>query len=156
MKGKMKPENIRKQMMDSAGLSEVFTAQTPASKSTCDANAVEFLEEVSSANPKNVQGHFSENLIASDETPRQVGGDALLTKKSRSKSIALAIVLTLLFGPFGLIYVSWKRAAMTLLLFIIGVSLIPKNGFVVLLLWLVFPIMSLIAFGVGKRQSLTA
>ena len=138
--------------MDSAGLSEAPATQTSAAKSSSEAKAVELLAEATSTNPEGEQDHFAENLIASDETPRQEGSDALQTTKSRSKSIALAVVLAFLFGPFGLVYVSWKRAAVTLLLFIIGVSLIPNNGFVVLFLWLVVPISSLIAFGVGKRQ----
>ena len=70
----------------------------------------------------------------------------------REKSMVLALVLAFFFGPFGLFYVSWKRALLLLLLFIVGVSLIPKNGFVVLLLWLVVPILSILLLGVGKRQ----
>ena len=73
-------------------------------------------------------------------------------KAPREKSMLLALILAALFGPFGLLYVSWKRALLMLLLFILGVSLIPKNGFVVLLLWLVAPILSIILLGVGKRQ----
>lgn len=73
-------------------------------------------------------------------------------KPSRKKSMPLALVLAFFFGPFGLFYVSWKRALFMLLLFIVGVFLIPKNEFVVLLLWLVVPILSIIAGGVGRRQ----
>lgn len=69
-----------------------------------------------------------------------------------AKSMILALVLALLFGPIGVFYVSWKRALFMLLLFIVGVFLIPKNEFVVLLLWLVVPILSIIALGVGRRQ----
>ena len=79
----------------------------------------------------------------------------IIPKKSKPngpKSMLLAIVLAALFGPLGLFYVSWKRALAMLLFFILGVSLIPKNGFVVLLLWLVAPILSIILLGVGKRQ----
>lgn len=70
----------------------------------------------------------------------------------RRKSMPLAVVLAFIFGPFGLFYVSWKRALVMLLVFIVGVSLIPNNGFVTLLLWLVAPVASIFALGVGSRQ----
>ena len=73
-------------------------------------------------------------------------------KPHRKQSMLLAVALAFFFGPLGVFYVSWKRALLLLLLFIVGVSLIPKNGFVVLLLWLVVPILSIILLGVGKRQ----
>jgi hypothetical protein len=73
--------------------------------------------------------------------------------KPKTKSTIIALVLAFFFGPFGLFYVSWKRALVLLLVFIVGVFLAPKNGFVVLLLWLVAPILSIIALGVGNRQS---
>jgi hypothetical protein len=38
-----------------------------------------------------------------------------------------------------------------LLLFIVGITLIPDNGFVTLLLGLVAPALSIIALGVGSR-----
>lgn len=84
---------------------------------------------------------------ARDQAPK-----ALASKPAKSKSMLLAIVLAVLFGPFGLFYVSWKRALAMLLIFIIGVSLIPNNGFVTLLLWLVAPVVSIFALGVGSRQ----
>jgi hypothetical protein len=71
----------------------------------------------------------------------------------RAKSIVVAIVLAVIFGPFGLFYLSWKRALVMLFVFILGVSLIPNNGFVALLLWLVAPALSIIALGVGPRQT---
>lgn len=73
-------------------------------------------------------------------------------KQPRNKAMMIAVVLAFFFGPLGVFYVSWKRALLLLLLFIVGVALIPKNGFVVLLLWLVVPILSIIALGVGRRQ----
>jgi hypothetical protein len=73
-------------------------------------------------------------------------------KQSGSKSMAIAVVLAFLFGPLGVFYVSWKRALLLLLLFIVGVSLIPKNGFVVLLLWCFVPVLSIFASGVGERH----
>lgn len=74
------------------------------------------------------------------------------TRPTRVKSMPLAIVLAVLFGPFGLFYVSWKRALAMLLVFIVGVSMIPNNGFVTLLLWLVAPVVSIFALGIGPRQ----
>ncbi len=84
--------------------------------------------------------------------PQHQAPKAGAQKQAKSKSMLLAIVLAVFFGPFGLFYVSWKRALVMLLLFIVGVSLIPNNGFVTLLLWLVAPVVSIFALGVGSRQ----
>jgi hypothetical protein len=143
----MQPEEIRKQIMDSAWLSEA-----PAIMSSGDVNAVGLRAEATPVGSAGTHDRFAEDQISSHEIPRPEEGEAVQTKKSRPKSIPLALVLALLFGPFGLLYVSLGRAAVMLLVFIVGVSLIPKNGFVVLLLWLVAPILSIILFGVGKRQ----
>lgn len=148
----MSSDKIRQQIMDSAGLREAPATQTSATKNSSNAKAVESLAEVTSTSPEDHKVHFAENLIASDEAPRREGSDVPWMKKSRPKSMVLAVVLVLLFGPFGLFYVSWKRALLLLLLFIVGVSLIPKNRFVVLLLWLVVPILSILLLGVGQRQ----
>jgi len=149
----MTPEEIRKQMMGSAGLSEAASSKNRATKSNADGKTAELPAEVASASPGNEQDHFAEDhqsTLVEVANPQQ--SEVLRTKNACSKSMALAVVLALLFGPFGLLYVSWKRAAVMVLVFIVGVSLIPKNGFVVLLLWLVAPILSIILLGVGKRQ----
>jgi hypothetical protein len=65
----------------------------------------------------------------------------------RRKSFWLTFVLTLLFGPFGLLYVSWKRALFMLLITLIGTLLFPRNGVVLVTLWLVAPACSVVAFG---------
>jgi hypothetical protein len=65
----------------------------------------------------------------------------------RRKSFWLAFVLALLLGPFGLLYVSWKRALVMLLLALIGTLLFPQNGAVIVTLWLVAPASSVVAFG---------
>jgi hypothetical protein len=85
--------------------------------------------------------------------PQDQAPKAGAQKQAKSKSMLLAIVLAVFFGPFGLFYVSWKRALAMLLIFIVGVSLIPNNGFVTLLLWLVAPVASIFVFGLGPRQS---
>jgi hypothetical protein len=92
-----------------------------------------------------------------DSKLRQLGessqSPALKELKERTKSMVIAIVLAVFFGPLGLFYVSWKRALIMLLVFIVGVSLIPNNGFVTLLLWLVAPVASIFVFGLGSKQS---
>jgi hypothetical protein len=90
---------------------------------------------------------------ARNETKTDLPAKSPKVKPSRVKSILLAIVLAVLFGPFGLFYVSWKRALAMLLIFIVGISLIPNNGFVTLLLWLVAPVASIFVFGLGSKQS---
>lgn len=132
----MTPEEIRKQMMGSAGLDIVCPPDSPAANATDLTKTAEVPEEEAAADPDN------------DPAPDVTRGK----RQPREKSILLALVLALFFGPFGLFYVSWKRALAMLLIFIVGVSLIPKNGFVVLLLWLVAPILSIFLLGVGKRQ----
>jgi len=67
------------------------------------------------------------------------------------KSFWLAFVLALLLGPFGLLYVSWKRALVMLLIALIGTLLFPHNGAVIVTLWLVAPASSVVAFGLRPR-----
>lgn len=149
----MNPEDIRNQMLGSAGLIEAAPSEVCVTKSSADAKAVELSAEVASCSPEGKQGRFAEgHQIASVEVANPQESEVPRTKHARPKSMTLALVLALIFGPFGLLYVSWKRGAVMLLVFIVGVSLIPKNGFVVLLLWLVAPILSIIALGVGKLQ----
>jgi tetratricopeptide (TPR) repeat protein len=92
-------------------------------------------------------------LSAGPAQPQKQAPKALAPKQTKSKSIPLAVVLAFFFGPFGLFYVSWKRALAMLLIFMVGISLIPNNGFVTLLLWLVAPVASIFAFGLGPKQS---
>jgi|688.fasta_scaffold1765503_1 hypothetical protein len=68
-------------------------------------------------------------------------------KRRPRKSFWLAFVLALLLGPFGLLYVSWKRALVMLLIALIGTLLFPHNGAVVVTLWLCAPACSVAAFG---------
>jgi len=146
-------EEIRKQMMGSAGLYEASLSETHATKSSADTKTVELPAVVTSVGPEDEQDHFAEDHQSGTvEVANPQQSEVLRTKNARSKSMALAVVLALILGPFGLLYVPWKRAAVMLLVFVVGVSLIPKNGFVVLLLWLVTPILSIILLGVGKRQ----
>lgn len=68
-------------------------------------------------------------------------------KRRRRKSFWLAFALALLLGPFGLLYVSWKRALVMLLIALIGTLLFPHHGAVIVTLWLVAPASSVVAFG---------
>jgi hypothetical protein len=68
-------------------------------------------------------------------------------KRRRRKSFWLAFVLALLLGPFGLLYVSWKRALVMLLIALLGTLMFPHNGAVIVTLWLVAPACSVVAFG---------
>ena len=100
-----------------------------------------------------IEAEIQGKPLANPSAPKPQEPVCVNAKPTRKQSMLLALVLAFFFGPFGLFYVSWKRALGMLLLFIICVSLIPNNGFVVLLLWLVVPILSIILLGVGKRQS---
>lgn len=155
----MTNEEIRKQLLQSAG-HNIPTAPAEKTPSTAGADSNTNRAEQESAHlpvpsltAEEELDRFVAEQIASGEMVSPKEREAVHGKKSRQKSMVLALVLAILLGPFGLLYVSWKRAAVMLLVFIVGVSLIPKNGFVVLLLWLVAPILSIILLGVGKRQS---
>jgi hypothetical protein len=67
--------------------------------------------------------------------------------RRRGKSFWLAFALALLLGPFGLLYVSWKRTLVMILIALIGTLLFPHNGAVMVTLWLVVPACSVVAFG---------
>lgn len=125
-------------MMGSAGLS----TECPEDKEADPAGTLELSEEERSANPD------QQSSTAASPSPARPRDQS----QPRGKSMLLALVLAFFFGPFGLLYVSWKRTLFLFLTFIVGVALIPNNGFVVLLLWMVVPILSIILLGVGKRQ----
>ena len=69
------------------------------------------------------------------------------SKRQRGTSFWLAFALALLCGSFGLLYVSWKRALVMLLIALLGTLLFPQNGAVIVTLWLVAPACSVVAFG---------
>ncbi len=143
----MTPDEIRRQIMHSAGLdaegfpeevkSVELTEETPAAGTEAETPSGEQLPEEATPPRPEVETPSDEQVPAMPEP--------------RGKSIVLALLLAILFGPFGLIYVSWKRALEVFLVFVGGVLLIPHNVFVTLLLWFVPPILSIIALGVGTR-----
>ena len=65
------------------------------------------------------------------------------------KSFWLAFWLALLFGPIGLIYVSWQRCSVMLMLLLAAFFLIPgeTGAAVTLCLWLVAPAATVLAIG---------
>ena len=73
-------------------------------------------------------------------------------KSRRKKSTYVAFVLALVFGPLGLIYVSWQRAVIMSLLFLAGVLLFPDEAVVVVGLWLIAPASSVLAMSVMPRR----
>ena len=71
----------------------------------------------------------------------------------KRKSFWLAFWLALLFGPLGLLYVSWQRCLVMLLLFFAAFFFIPGEAGVpmTLCLWLVAPAATVIALGTRPR-----
>jgi hypothetical protein len=67
----------------------------------------------------------------------------------KRKSFWLAFWLALLFGPLGLLYVSWQRFSVMLLLFLAAFFFIPgeTNAPIKICLWLVAPAATVIALG---------
>lgn len=65
------------------------------------------------------------------------------------KSFWLAFWLALLLGPLGLLYVSWQRCSVMLLLFLVSFVFFPGEAGapVTLCLWLVAPAATVIALG---------
>ena len=153
----MSNEEIRNQLLQSAGLkASTVSAEKTASTIGADCNENRTADESAlpvapSLTAEEEYQRWADELLASGDHISPKEWQAKYGEK-RPKSMVIALALPFLFGPFGLVYVSWKRAAVMLLVFIIGVSLIPKNGFVVLLLWLVAPILNIIVLGVGKSQ----
>jgi hypothetical protein len=72
--------------------------------------------------------------------------------RPRRKSVYVAFFLALLFGPLGLLYLSWKRAVVLLLLFVVGVCFFPDEALVVVGLWLILPAASVLAMSVMPRR----
>ena len=70
----------------------------------------------------------------------------------RNKSTYVAFFLALLFGPLGLLYLSWKRAVVLLLLFVVGVYFFPDEALVVVGLWLILPASSVLAISMVPRR----
>jgi len=77
-------------------------------------------------------------------------------RRWRRKSFWPAFTLALLLGPFGLLYVSCKRAVVMLLIALIGTLMFPHNGAVIVTLWLVAPACSVVACGVRPGLLLSA
>jgi hypothetical protein len=69
------------------------------------------------------------------------------------KSFWLAFWLALLFGPIGLLYVSWQRCSIMLLLFLAAFFFIPgeTGAPITICLWLVAPAATVI--GLGTRPT---
>ena len=67
----------------------------------------------------------------------------------RRKSFWLAFWLALFFGPLGLLYVSWQRCSVMLLLFLVSFFFFPGEAGapVTLCLWLIAPAATVIALG---------
>lgn len=74
-------------------------------------------------------------------------------KLPRKKSVYLALFLTLLFGPLGLRYLSWKRAAVSLLLFVVSVYFFPCEALVVVGLRLILPASFVLTSCMAPRRS---
>lgn len=73
-------------------------------------------------------------------------------KRYYSNQAKVAVVLAVIFGPFGLLYISWKRAAAMLLVFIASIALLPSNNAITILLWSGAPLASIVILGLGNRQ----
>ena len=84
--------------------------------------------------------------FVAEETRRSAG--------PRRKSFWLAFWLALFFGPLGLLYVSWQRCLVMLLLFLAAFFFIPgeTGAPLTICLWLVAPAASVIAFGTRPRR----
>ncbi len=73
------------------------------------------------------------------------------TESSNSKSMGTALLLALLFGPIGLLYISFGRALFFLTLFVLAWIFGLLHFVLGLTLWTLAPIASILLFGAGKR-----
>jgi hypothetical protein len=72
-----------------------------------------------------------------------------VAQRPRKKSVYLAFFLALMFGPLGLLYVSWQRCTAVLLLFLAAFFFIAGDLGIPTALcpWLVAPAATVIALG---------
>ena len=90
---------------------------------------------------------------ASEERAESVGpGEAEeQAESSNAKSMGTALLLALLFGPIGLLYISFGRALFFLTLFVLAWLFGLLHFALGLTLWTLAPIASILLFGVGRR-----
>jgi S-DNA-T family DNA segregation ATPase FtsK/SpoIIIE len=74
------------------------------------------------------------------------------TKQKAPKKIWLALLLTVLFGPLGLFYVSWLGAIVLLGVYLGMDSLLPWHTFVKVTFWWVLPTLSALGFSSPKKE----
>ncbi len=74
------------------------------------------------------------------------------TKQKAPKKIWLALLLTVLFGPLGLFYVSWLSAIVLLGVYLGMDSLLPWHTFVKVTFWWVLPTLSALGFSSPKKK----
>jgi hypothetical protein len=68
-----------------------------------------------------------------------------------SKSMASALIWVMIFGPFGLLYVSFARAVVFTLIFLVGAVFAYGNLLGLLAVWMLAPMASILLFGLGRR-----
>lgn len=73
------------------------------------------------------------------------------THRPAEKSLPIAIALSLLLGPLGLIYIDWGRAALILALCLASLFVF-KVPLLAIVLWFVLPIASIAMLGTQRRS----
>jgi len=68
-----------------------------------------------------------------------------------AKSMVSALIWVVIFGPFGLLYVSFMRTAVFTLIFLVGAVFAHGNLLGLLAVWMLAPVASILLFGVGRR-----
>jgi energy-coupling factor transporter transmembrane protein EcfT len=74
------------------------------------------------------------------------------TSFMKQKNPWLAIFLTLIFGPFGLLYVSWLSAVVLVVVYYLFKAILPWETLVNAVFWYTIP--TLLAFILGQPDSI--
>jgi hypothetical protein len=83
-----------------------------------------------------------------EEACPQLPTQAKKVVQSNKKSYWIAIALAVVFGPFGLLYISWKRALVVLAIWIVAVALFHNP----ILFWIVLSAGSVVLMGTGSGK----
>jgi hypothetical protein len=86
--------------------------------------------------------------ISQNVSPVTGVANVTVTAQSFNKNYWIAIALAVVFGPFGLLYISWKRALVVLAIWIVAVALFHNP----IMFWIVLSAGSVVLMGTGSRN----
>lgn len=94
------------------------------------------------------QGSQESAEISHNVSPVAEVATASINPQSVNKNYWIAMALAVVLGPFGLLYISWKRALAVLAIWIVAVALFNNP----ILFWIVLSAGSIVLMGTGSRK----